>query len=407
MVERTGIALTALAAVVALAGAAASQEPNSAPMDRLQFVYGLAVEPDTDNTLLLGTKYGLLRASPNGMAEILPQPRAAVIGLIADPNAPSRLLLSGVSEAGNPTGILVSTNGDLDFSTIPGTAGEDGTVLTSLSVSRLDAAKLAGLREQIFLSKDGGQSWEELDATPERTFSVALSSTHPSRLYAASIAGVMVSDDDGASWEKRSEGEAPATAVATLSGGQVAAFLYGIGLVMADEATLDWQLAAAGFEDRYLRVLIEDAARPNRLYAVADTGAVLMSHDRGVNWISFEGSDLATRDRIAAGSALYEEYCQSCHGAGGVGESPEDPSARDEYGFKAPALNDDMHAWHHSDADLRATINDGSPRNERMAPLRDVLSENEVDEILAYIKSTWSIRSLACQGARHMSCMQH
>ena len=131
-----------------------------------------------------------------------------------------------------------------------------------------------------------------------------------------------------------------------------------------------------------------------------------MSRDGGLHWISFEGSDLAYPDRIAAGSALYADYCESCHGAGGIGESPEDPAAQDEFGFKAPALNDDMHAWHHSDAGLRATINEGSPRNDRMAAWQDVLSDNEIDAIIAYVKSTWSIRSLACQGARHMACMR-
>jgi len=407
MAGKAVLVLTAVVAtLVAVTGDAFSQEQTRVPIDRLQDVYGLAVDHTDDRALLLGTEYGLLRASPDGMAEIIQQPRVAVTGLIADPNTPGRLVLSGFAETGLPAGVLVSGPGVSDWTAMPGTSGEGGVVLTSLSVGRPDSTKLAGLSKSIYLSPDGGQTWEELGASPERTFSVALSGTEPARLYAASIRGLLVSEDNGATWTKRSEGEAPATAVATLSGGRVAAFLYGIGLVVADEATLDWRLAAAGFEDRYLRILTEDPSQSGRLYAVADTGAILMSRDGGMNWISFEGRDLAAPDRISAGGALFEDNCQSCHGAGGIGEKPEDPSARDEFGFKAPALNDAMHAWHHSDANLRETIMQGSPRNERMIPWGELLSESEIDDIIAYIKSTWSLRSLACQGARHMSCMQ-
>jgi mono/diheme cytochrome c family protein len=400
--------VTAVAtAAIAIAHGAASQESARIPIDRVQAVYGLAVDPVHDEALLLGTEFGLLRAAPDGMAEPVETPRATVIGLNADPNAPDRLLASGFSETGVPAGLLISDAGVSGWSVVPGTAGEDGLALTSLSVSRLDSANLAGLDEKIRLSTDGGLSWKTLETTPEKTFSVALSGADSSRIFAATMAGVMVRDDHGMSWKKSDTGEAPATAIASLSGGRVAAFVYGTGVIMADEATLDWQITATGFEDRYLRVLAEAPSAPGTLYAVADTGAILLSRDGGKSWFSFEGNDLAVPERIEAGKTLYADNCQACHGVGGIGENPADPSAQDEFGFKAPALNDATHAWHHSDAGLRATIHEGSSRNERMIAWQEVLSDDEIDSILAYVKSTWSIRSQACQGARHMACMGH
>jgi mono/diheme cytochrome c family protein len=89
----------------------------------------------------------------------------------------------------------------------------------------------------------------------------------------------------------------------------------------------------------------------------------------------------------------------------GVGENPEDMHAKDEFGFVAPPMDDSAHAWHHADFDLVKTILDGSPRNRRMAPWRESLSRDDAEDLVAYIKSLWNFRSLACQGARHMRCM--
>jgi len=106
----------------------------------------------------------------------------------------------------------------------------------------------------------------------------------------------------------------------------------------------------------------------------------------------------------ARGAKLYKQYCESCHREGGVGE-PVYPwhRGKPDY-FPAPALNDSQHAWHHSDEDLVKIILTGSPRTSRMAAWKNVLSENDARNLVAYIKSLWSPRALACQGPRHMSC---
>jgi mono/diheme cytochrome c family protein len=40
-----------------------------------------------------------------------------------------------------------------------------------------------------------------------------------------------------------------------------------------------------------------------------------------------------------------------------------------------------------------------------MVAFKETLSDEDVDNVIAYVKSLWNFRSLACQGARHMSCM--
>ena len=47
----------------------------------------------------------------------------------------------------------------------------------------------------------------------------------------------------------------------------------------------------------------------------------------------------------------------------------------------------------------------GSPQNKRMVAWKGVLTAADALKIVDYIKSLWSFRSLACQGALHMKCM--
>lgn len=108
--------------------------------------------------------------------------------------------------------------------------------------------------------------------------------------------------------------------------------------------------------------------------------------------------------RVAKGEQLFGTYCQACHGVEGVGESPEDPQAVDENGFPlAPALDDSMHAWHHSDEGLVQTILQGSARNPRMTAWSKAgLSESDASDIVVYMKSFWGEMPRRCQGALHM-----
>ncbi|MEE8483071.1 MAG: hypothetical protein V3S46_00605, partial [Nitrospinota bacterium] len=73
----------------------------------------------------------------------------------------------------------------------------------------------------------------------------------------------------------------------------------------------------------------------------------------------------------------------------------------------APALDDSAHAWHHSDQNVIETILEGSQQEDsRMVAWKETLSKTDAKNVLTYMKSLWSLRSLACQGSRHMACMR-
>lgn len=105
------------------------------------------------------------------------------------------------------------------------------------------------------------------------------------------------------------------------------------------------------------------------------------------------------------GEKAYNVYCVSCHGKRGTGEQPIPASIRKPGYFEAPALDNSMHAWHHTDEALTKTILKGSSRTNRMPAWNKVMSKDQARDVVAYIKSLWSPRFLSCQGPKHMSCM--
>lgn len=88
-------------------------------------------------------------------------------------------------------------------------------------------------------------------------------------------------------------------------------------------------------------------------------------------------------DLVAVGRELFEIHCAECHGQRAEGHAI--PSA--------PALDSSEHAWHHPDWQLRQFIGDGKPSflgPVDMPAFRDKLTEQEIDFLIASLKSLWT-----------------
>ena len=399
-------ALSLLFLAVALTKPLSDLRAQTAPTDRISTISSLSVASRQPVSLYLTTRYGLMRAKPNGMASLVPGLQGGLTSLAAQPNDSKRLLASGYNRDGGKLGVMMSADGGESWSKV--SEGADGpAAFYALDFSRSNPNVIYGVFDGLQVSRDGGKSWIAGGKLPDDVFDMAVSSLDDDTLYVATKSGLFFSRDGGVSWQPSHTVRRPATMVHTAPGGRLYAFVLGSGLITAKEPDLTWTTQFTDVGDRYFLHMAIDPANPERLYASVDTGAILTSDDGGKSWSSFEGSHTASAERIARGRQVYEDTCQACHGADGIGESPDDPNAKDEFGFKAPALNDDAHGWHHSDQNLINTILTGSSRNERMAAFKETLSGEDVENVVAYIKSLWNFRSLACQGARHMACMGH
>ncbi len=99
----------------------------------------------------------------------------------------------------------------------------------------------------------------------------------------------------------------------------------------------------------------------------------------------------AAAPQAARGLLIYRRHCLECHGEHGQGQAG-DWRVRDAKGnYPPPPLDDSAHAWHHPTAALLEAIRDGSPQGQGNMPAwQGKLSEHEMQDVVAYIKSLWS-----------------
>lgn len=97
----------------------------------------------------------------------------------------------------------------------------------------------------------------------------------------------------------------------------------------------------------------------------------------------------AAGPELAQGQALYEANCAACHGIEGEGQ-PNWRSPDENGQFPAPPHDESGHTWHHADAVLLGIIAEGGQMpNSAMPAFGDKLTQEEMEAILAYIKSFW------------------
>ncbi len=111
---------------------------------------------------------------------------------------------------------------------------------------------------------------------------------------------------------------------------------------------------------------------------------------------------------IVAGKALYAETCAACHGANLEGQ-PDWRSPGEDGRLPAPPHDETGHTWHHGDQLLfdytklggRAVMAaQGMDFDSGMPGFGDQLSDQEIWNILGYIKSTWPERIQDMQAVR-------
>jgi len=111
---------------------------------------------------------------------------------------------------------------------------------------------------------------------------------------------------------------------------------------------------------------------------------------------------------VEAGRVLYAEHCAACHGADLEG-APDWQRPGPDGRFPAPPHDETGHTWHHGDAMLSDYTRRGGQAvldalgvsfTSGMPAFGDILTDDEIDAILAFIRSTWPERIRDYQAAR-------
>lgn len=134
----------------------------------------------------------------------------------------------------------------------------------------------------------------------------------------------------------------------------------------------------------------------------------------GLTWLAVgagksEGQTGATGALdVVQGETLYVEYCASCHGANLEGQADwrsPGPDGR----LPAPPHDETGHTWHHDDQLLfdytklggaALMAQRGVEFDSGMLGFAEQLTDAEIHNVLAYIKSTWPDRMQGIQAER-------
>lgn len=121
---------------------------------------------------------------------------------------------------------------------------------------------------------------------------------------------------------------------------------------------------------------------------------------------SVVAADSTNAQLVAQGKLVYAARCASCHGANLEGQ-PNWQQARADGTMPAPPHDATGHTWHHSDLSLFTTVKQGGQATappgytSSMPAFGNVLSDEDIYAVLAYIKSTWPPQIQAAQRQGH------
>jgi mono/diheme cytochrome c family protein len=94
--------------------------------------------------------------------------------------------------------------------------------------------------------------------------------------------------------------------------------------------------------------------------------------------------------QIMRGEAVYATHCVGCHGPNGEA-TPDWRKPNSDGKYPPPPLDSSAHAWHHSTDVLKKTILKGTPPEIGSMPAwESILTEQQVDDVIVWIKSLWS-----------------
>ena len=279
--------MTALATVLGMLGGVATA--FAVPVGELTqqtHIHGLAVDPADGEQLLIATHHGLYRAGRDGDAQLV-SPKQDFMGFTVHPNDPDTLYASGHPESGGNLGFIASTDGGRTWGQL--SPGAEGPVdFHQLAVSQADPRTIYGHFRGLQVSRDGGETWAIVGPAPEKLIDLAASARNVDLLYAATETGLFVSADGGRTWCALLAG-APATLVEATTAGDLYAFIYGQGLMKAQEGSDDFVLLGYEAPGGFLLHLTVHPSDSQLLFAADKQGRVVTSIDGGRNWGLFGG----------------------------------------------------------------------------------------------------------------------
>lgn len=266
---------------------ACQSEPEGTSLEELgqkTHFHGIAFDTSDPERIYLATHHGFHVIDGDGMVRQISKISDDFMGFSPHPDNPDLFFASGHPQRGGNLGLIVSNDGGETWE--QRSPGVDGPVdFHQLTVSKADPDVLYGAYHgQLQVSRDGGHEWEIQAPVPKELIGLAASARDPEHLYAATQSGLLMSPDGGQRWRQAHPERRPTSVVMTTAEEDLYAFMPGLGLLKASEASRDWEVLSDGWGENYLLHLAIDAGNEDRLAAIDQRGKVLLSEDGGKEW---------------------------------------------------------------------------------------------------------------------------
>jgi photosystem II stability/assembly factor-like uncharacterized protein len=279
MVAYLSAACVGLVSVTVQAGEVAAVSK----LARTTHFHGIAVDRADPSRIYLATHHGLFVASRDGVATRVSQSRDDVMSFVPHPTNPSVFYGSGHAGREGDLGVIVSEDAGRTWTKI-GEGVEGSGQFHHIAISQTNPNILYGVFTGLQVSKDGGRSWAHTGPVPEGLTDLAVAGKSAAMVYAATESGLMMSHNQGQSWEPAHAARQPATVVQAAPNGDVYAFIVGVGLLRSNETERRWRFVQNPFGERYPVHLAVDLSNAENLYVILNTSEILASEDSGLNW---------------------------------------------------------------------------------------------------------------------------
>lgn len=280
-----GVIAALLVAVLLFSGTTdKTTNQNNAETISLQDAHGIAVDRGDPSKVYIATHSGLLVMNNDKELQRVGSAEDDYMGFSAHPSDPDTFYTSGHPSTGGNIGFQKSNDGGKTWLKI--SSGVGGPVdFHTMTVSQSDPGIVYGVyRGQLQRSNNEGKDWQLVQSNLSNPIVLATSPTSKDTVYAGTTAGLFVSQDQGANWNKLNlNNTVVAIAVNPKNGQQIAAYSQEQGLVISNDGGKSWA-AQGNYAGNMVMHIAYDVQNPSVVYLINKSLELHKTTDNGKVW---------------------------------------------------------------------------------------------------------------------------